>query len=299
MHERSLPNNTSVDDNHVNYVKYGEGRPVVLIHGLAASYHDWDDLFPVLAGYGSATYALDLLGHGESGKPASRFYKMNWLFDHLAGWIDSLNLSEPPVLVGHSLGGYLALEYARRYPGRVRGLILVNPFFRVSQLPALLRTVYRRPAISGAVMQHAPGWLFRMIVDATSLSMGHSSGGSHNLPASVRAQTALDFTRTAGGVYALPHTLPDLTPHLSAIRQPSMVVWGERDTTLSPRSFEELVQKLPNVLASEHLPSGHVPHQSHAAEFGAMVLRFLTRLETDLNTSPGDEARQSRSRTKL
>ena len=49
----------------VNYVQHGEGAPVILTHGLAASLHDWDDLLPDMENAGYAGYALDLLGHGE------------------------------------------------------------------------------------------------------------------------------------------------------------------------------------------------------------------------------------------
>src|SRR3990172_4590171 len=54
----------------VNYVQQGKGMPVILTHGMAASLHDWDDLLPELSGSGFAGYALDLLGHGDSHKPA-------------------------------------------------------------------------------------------------------------------------------------------------------------------------------------------------------------------------------------
>ncbi|MDX1379056.1 MAG: alpha/beta fold hydrolase, partial [Anaerolineales bacterium] len=98
-----------------NFVQAGEGTPVVLIHGVAASLHDWDDLIPALTMNGCATYALDLLGHGDSPKPDSRAYHVDQVFDHFLDWMTSLRLTEPAVLIGHSLGGYLALEYARRF----------------------------------------------------------------------------------------------------------------------------------------------------------------------------------------
>src|SRR5919108_3805646 len=96
-----------------NYVQQGSGTPVILIHGLAASLHDWDDLSPELAANGYAAYAPDLLGHGDSPKPESRAYQMDWIFEHFSRWMRSLRLDEPAILVGHSMGGYVALEYAR------------------------------------------------------------------------------------------------------------------------------------------------------------------------------------------
>lgn len=277
MNDTLTLNETFDVPTQTNFVKQGQGTPVVLIHGLAASLHDWDDLVPDLAARGYSAYALDLLGHGDSPKPESRAYQIEWMFDHLTGWIDSLGLSEPPVLVGHSLGGYLSLEYARRSPARTRGLILVDPFYRLRQLPALLRLSYRHPSINATVVERTPEWLFRIIIDATSLSMGHSSGGAHNLPEHIRAQTALDYKRTAAGVYNLPNTICDMTPDLPNITQPTLVVWGTRDSTLAPSSYTDLVSALPNVTAKSFV-AGHVPHQSHPVEFNQLVVEFLEKL---------------------
>lgn len=279
MKNTSHPSNETLNfSTQVNFIHQGEGAPVILIHGLAASLHDWDDLVPELAQHGYAAYALDLLGHGESAKPDSRAYEMDWVFDHLAAWIDSLELDQAPVLVGHSLGGYLALDYARRFPARTRGLVLVDPFYRLDQLPVFLRLSYRHPSINMTVVERTPEWLFRIIIDATSLSMGHSSGGAHNLPEHIRAQTALDYKRTAPGVYNLPNTSIDLTPYLAEITAPTLVVWGTRDSTLAPASFKELVSALPNVVGTKLFVAGHVPHQSHTTEFNPLVLEFLKNL---------------------
>ena len=64
-----------------------------MIHGVAASLHDWDDLIPELAKDGYASYALDLLGHGDSPKLDSRAYQMDWLFEHFSNWMKSLHLT--------------------------------------------------------------------------------------------------------------------------------------------------------------------------------------------------------------
>jgi pimeloyl-ACP methyl ester carboxylesterase len=117
---RNIPDNTFTLPTAANYIKQGDGPPVILIHGVAASLHDWDDLIPELTQRGYASYALDLLGHGDSPKPESRAYRLHWIIDHFTGWIQSLHLTEPAVLVGHSLGGYVALEYTRRVPASTR-----------------------------------------------------------------------------------------------------------------------------------------------------------------------------------
>jgi len=261
----------------VNYVKQGEGAPVIMIHGVAASLHDWDELIPVLAGEGYASHAVDLLGHGESPKPASRAYHIDWVFEHFLRWMTSLRLTEPAILIGHSLGGYIALEYALRFAAWTRSLILVSPFYSRSQLPQLLRRSYSSRNLRGMIAEKTPQWMFRVIVDITSRAMGHSAGALHSLPEHIRAQTALDYTRTAPGVYNVPNTMRDLGDQLHSILTPTLVVWGELDQTLSTSSFPKLVEAMPRAVGRS-IHAGHVPHQSNPEEFNAMVLDFLRGL---------------------
>jgi pimeloyl-ACP methyl ester carboxylesterase len=260
-----------------NYIYQGTGAPVVMIHGLAASLHDWHDLVPELSANGYASYALDLLGHGDSPKLDSRAYQMDWIFEHFSHWMESLQLTEPAILIGHSMGGYVALEYARRFSAWTRGLILVNPFYSRSQLPMLLRNTYRHSNLSGMLVSQLPEWLFRFFVDLSSVATGHSIGTLHSLPEEIRARTALDYKRTAPGVYHLPNAISDMTDYLPEIDVPTLVIWGDRDRTLAPRSFSHLVNTLPKA-RGEILRAGHVPHQSHAKDFNQLVMGFLKEL---------------------
>ena len=257
-----------------NFIQHGRGTPIVMIHGIAASLHGWDNLIPVLTENGYASYALDLLGHGDSPKPDSRAYHINWVFDHFVNWLTSLRLTTPPILIGHSLGGYIALEYARRFSSLTRSLILVNPFYSLSQLPFLLRRTYHHPTLSRLVTMRFPESMFRAIVDVTSITMGHNTGELHSLPEHIRTQTALDYTRTAPGVYNLPNTLTDLNDRLPSISKPSLVIWGSRDQTLSPASFPKMVEAMPSAVGKP-MRAKHVPHQSNTEEFNEMVVGFL------------------------
>jgi pimeloyl-ACP methyl ester carboxylesterase len=261
-----------------NYMQTGSGAPVILIHGIAASFHDWDDLIPELSQHGFTSYALDLLGHGDSPKIDSRAYHMSWMFDHFLNWMKSLRLSEPAILIGHSLGGYLALEYARRFSAWTRGLVLIDPFYSISQLPFLLRHTYRRPHVSSYVVGRTPSWMFRLIVNMSSIAMGHSTGALHSLPERIRAQTVLDYARTSPGVYHIINHGIDLSDKVSSISIPTLVVWGDRDKTLAPSSFERLVNQMPRAVGKT-MRAGHVPHQSHATGFNQIALDFLQSLD--------------------
>jgi pimeloyl-ACP methyl ester carboxylesterase len=264
----------------VNFVQQGEGAPVILTHGLAASLHDWDDLLPELAGAGYAGYALDLLGHGESHKPANHDeYTFDAVFEHFSAWIDSLNLADSLILIGHSLGGGLSLQYTLLHPERVRALVLVNPFYDIHQLPPMLQFAFRRKLINTTLIERTPYRLFRFFVDVSSVNFHMASRETHILPEHIRYQTALDYTRAASGIYNIPRSLPDLTPDLPRINQPTLLLWGDRDQSLNPESFPKIEEKLPNIMASHKFPiCGHVPHQCHPEQLNPHVMKFLKDL---------------------
>jgi pimeloyl-ACP methyl ester carboxylesterase len=260
-----------------NYVSQGNGTPVILIHGMAASLHDWDDLTQVLTANGYSTYAVDLLGHGDSPKLESRAYQMDWIFEHFFAWMKSLRLTEPAILIGHSMGAHVALEYARRVSAWTRGLILVAPFYSRSQLPFVLRNAYGRPNLTEFIVERTPAWLFRLVVEMSSVAIGHGVGALRSLPQRARLQTVQDYKRTAPGIYHVPNVITDMDGQLHEINTPALVVWGDRDKTLSPSSFPRLVEALPRG-RGEMLRAGHVLHQTHADEFHQVVLKFLEEL---------------------
>ena len=101
----------------------GLGRPVVLLHGLASTCRIWDFVAPILA-EGCRVVALDQRGHGESAKP-DEGYDFASVVSDLRGFILGLGL-EQPVVVGHSWGADVALEYAVAHPEGLRGLAFVD-----------------------------------------------------------------------------------------------------------------------------------------------------------------------------
>lgn len=223
-----------------NYVSQGNGPPVILIHGIAASLYDWNGLMPTLASFGYSVHTLDLLGHGDSAKPdAAHKYHIESLFDHLTDWIDGLSLDTPPLFVGHSLGGYLSLMYSLRQPNKVRGLVLIDPLYSPKQLSPIQHLARRRPTLGEKALRVAPEWLFHTV-------LGWDPTIGNHFSAQTLHQAAVDLKRASPKIVYITRTIPDLTHILFRINPPTLVVWGEKDQTLNPDSFPLLVEALPN-----------------------------------------------------
>lgn len=132
-------------DSFINYTDTGSGDiPVVFLHGNPTSSYIWRNVIPYVSGETRAL-APDLIGMGASGKPDSDYR----LVDHaryLDAWFDALGLDQV-ILVGHDWGGALAMHWAARHPGRVRGIAVMETFLRPlawSEMPPTGADLFRR-----------------------------------------------------------------------------------------------------------------------------------------------------------
>jgi pimeloyl-ACP methyl ester carboxylesterase len=123
------PRDTTLTANHLAFHLLdwgGSGPPLVLLHGLASQTHIWDLTAPHLAG-AFRVLAIDQRGHGHSDKPAAG-YDFATVTADLDAILGVLGLDEI-VLVGHSWGGNVAIQYAVDHPGRVSRLVLLDGGF--------------------------------------------------------------------------------------------------------------------------------------------------------------------------
>jgi pimeloyl-ACP methyl ester carboxylesterase len=256
----------------INYEFLGDGPPVVLIHGMAGSLRQWDYLMPKLAAQGFSAFALDLQGHGDSPKPKNlEHYHVEVLYEQLKCWIEQLRLSNPPLLVGHSLGGYLSLIYTIRHPENVHALVLTDPLYSPQQLSPIFRFLGKRPRTGIQFLDNLPAWTYDMVFQWVERFR-------RPIPIKMQRQLIHDFKRTTPLILNIPQTVFDLSPHLSSISQRTLVMWGSRDLTLSPASFPKIVEALPEAESFTFSGSGHIPHLTQAATFNRQVLDFASSM---------------------
>lgn len=106
----------------------GAGRPVILLHGFVSTHRYWLDVAKFIEG-DYQLYLPDHLGYGQSPKPRDGVYDLRQFAECLKHTFSECDFSERPMLVGHSMGALIALEWARLEPGRFRGLVLTSPTF--------------------------------------------------------------------------------------------------------------------------------------------------------------------------
>jgi pimeloyl-ACP methyl ester carboxylesterase len=256
----------------INFVERGLGTPVILIHGMAASLHDWTGMLPALDRAGFHGYALDLPGHGDSGKPEdNRFYHTQSVYLQMEAWIAKLKLNQPAYLVGHSLGGYFGLEFARRNPQWVQGLVLISPLYTPDQLSPLMRRLNWKPEWSEIIWSLIPEWL-------VNFSMQLDPSHTTRIPDEARQQIAADFKRSAPQIVHTIDGIIDLTPQLADIVAPCLVIWGERDNTLNPAFYPRLISGLPNAQGFNIPGCGHQPHIEQAQTVNFLATKYFDRL---------------------
>ena len=269
---------------------------LVLVHGFAAGSGHWRHNAAVLAAAGWRVYGIDLIGFGASSQPALRLDNRLWA-RQLQAFLEQV-VQAPAVLVGHSLGGLVALSCAVFFPKLVRGVVaapLPDPALMLAS------SNNSRPPRRRPWRRRLQRWLVTLlcrllplellvplIAHSPLLDLGIQSAYSeavigdrdlHRLiarparrPGAVRALRAMSIAMALR-----PHgaTAPAL---LQRLGRPLLLIWGQRDR-LVPVQVAQQVCRLRPELPLTLLPgSGHCPHDEHADAFNAALLHWLGQL---------------------
>ena len=247
----------------------GAGPPLVLLHGWAMHSGLWGPLPAALAAR-FRVHAVDLPGHGHSA-PVTPFT----LDAVTAAVAAAIPATEGPLtVVGWSLGGTVALHWARIAPARVRRLVLVatTPCFvaRDDWPQAMAAETLARFGDELAVS-------YRLTLQRfLSLQLAGGADGRATLAALRRELFARGEPAPAALAAALAVLgATDLRAALPGIAQPALVVAGERDTLTPAAAGAALAAALPSARCVVIPGAGHVPFLSHPAEFARAVDGFL------------------------
>ena len=259
---------------NLNYEVAGHGEAVVFLHGMTGSTKDWANQLRVLSPkYRVVT--IDHRGHGKSAAPSGEEeYSVQIFTEDVFALLKMLNI-ERCCLAGHSLGGFIALEFALEHPDMLAALVLVDTssgqFARdpnYTQLRQKLDELARTQGTAAAFEY-----------DAAHNPMRIERFQKHPELREVARQKVL-MTSVDGYIYAsraIGKWVP-VTPRLSEIKVPALIFWGDED---SP--FTEAVQILKKGIANSELitvkGAGHNPHEEAPDVFNKALLEFLDRIK--------------------
>jgi len=255
----------------VAYEDVGTGLPVVLLHAFPFDREMWTPQFGPLSAAGFRVLAPDFAEFGRS-TPGADAFTIDGAADTVADLLDALKIDRA-VVGGLSMGGYVAMAFARRHPGRLLGLILADT--KAAPDDAAAREG-RDKAIS-AVRANGPAAFGESMLP--KLLSEHTR---QNNPAAVELARTVATRQTEAAVTAALYALrdrPDAGPGLEAVAVPTLVVVGEHDT-LTPPLMSVRIAGLVKGSELQHVPdAGHLANLENPAAFNAAVIAFLKKLE--------------------
>ncbi|MEI8307234.1 MAG: alpha/beta hydrolase [Chloroflexales bacterium] len=261
-----------IDNQAVHYEVLGRGRPVLFLHGWLGSWRYWFPTMEVVAEH-FRTYSFDFWGFGDSRRKLTQESIQNYS-DQVIRFLDALGIDRVQ-LVGHSMGGMVALKTAITYPDRIQRVATVGAPIDGNSLSWLLKLT-DRPffADTFARMPWMRRQLFRFFLGKTS-----DPAIGEIIDDSVKS-SGLSMRRAVSSMWRT-----DLRPELSRLKVPALIVHGGRDNVVQPNQAD-LFDNVPlaEVVVMSH--SRHFPFLDEAAQFNDVLLRFL-KAQSSLNGTGG------------
>jgi pimeloyl-ACP methyl ester carboxylesterase len=266
----------------ISYLEAGSGELLLLIHGMAGSAENWRGVIEPL-GLANAVIAPDFPGHGESA-PGGGDYSLGSLASGLRDLMLTLG-HERATLVGHSLGGGVAMQFAYQFPEMVERLVLVSsgglgpdvsPILRAAALPGADLFISATAGVGGhvgSVVGRGLGLLgLGPNADVAEVARGYAA-----LADGERRKAFLATLRSVVGTEGQRVAAFDLLYLAEAM--PVLILWGDRDPIIPVAHGEAAHEALPNSRLEIFEGIGHMPQAEVPGRFIAALQRFLAESE--------------------
>jgi len=255
------------DQGVVHYEVAGRGQPVILLHGWIGSWGHWFDTMACLEGKFRG-YALDFWGFGDSNKRRDSFYISDFV-SLVDQFMDRLGIDAAPI-IGHSMGGTVALSLALNKPERVKRVVVVGSPIVGSSLNLFLQLA-GRPRIAALLWK---------IPFSLPLFLKLYSPFVVNTPQKWYKMAVRDVSATTqqsffSSIRSLHHT--DLRPRLADIDVPILGIYGLSDVIVSPYQSKLLSQNVKQSQVAIMAGSGHFPMLDEPDLFNQYLLDFLNQ----------------------
>ncbi len=263
-----------INNSLTHYIDIGisTALPVILIHGFPFSHKMW--MMPggqteALAG----TYhviAYDVRGHGES-EVGDGLYTIEFFADDLIGLMDHLNVQQA-VVVGLSMGGYIALRAMQKKPERFKGLVLCNTRADADSNESKIK----RAGAIRAIKTNGPRLFAQELVK--NLFAPQSLETKQNAVKLIESTIERTAPLALCGTELALASRIDSTPSLSAINIPTLVMTGELDTIAPPEINKAIKDAISNAEFFAIPKAAHLSNLENADEFNKHLVEFLQKL---------------------
>lgn len=253
---------------HLFYRRAGTGPALVLLHGYLLSSRCFEGVVPALAQH-FTVIAVDSFGFGESERPVSSAafdYSYQAYAESVLQLLEALGITQA-TLLGHSMGGGIAMHAATLAPALIERLILVSPALRrfamprasqLLHLPYLGRFAFRR-LLTRMLIKRAP----------------HVSGMAHLYDYHWHKLETAEGRRAARAVLKMLALLPDFSMLPTQISAPTLIIGGRRDRVITPALLTELSQEISGAKLCLLEESGHAAFAESPALFLQQVEAFM------------------------
>jgi pimeloyl-ACP methyl ester carboxylesterase len=261
----------------------GEGPPLLLIHGIGDSSRAWEQVIPLLARE-HLVIAPDLLGHGASDKPRAD-YSVAAYANGMRDLLAVLGVDKVTV-VGHSLGGGVAMQFAYQYPEKTERLVLVSSGGAGHRVSPVLRAITLPGAHAGLSALRLP--LTRLAVNAAVglLRQMNTAAGLDAVDLRRVVEALPDYTARSAFVRTLRsvvdwrgQVVTMLDRSYLAVGMPTMLMWGERDSVLPVDHARRAHAAMPGSRLEIFPEEGHFPFRTDPARFVGLLEDFIASTE--------------------
>ena len=261
-----------INSHKIRFIDSGSGMPLVFIHGFGASIYSWrKNLDPISKHH--RVCAPDLPGFGYSAKPLDADYTIEAYADFIIQFMDKLQIDKA-VLVGHSLGGGIALLTGLKYPSRVRSFILIDTEAYPIKPPLMLR-VAKLPGIRSIVHRAIGAWVVRislkrsyydqtLITDRLVDEYYRPFLTENGKIAPIKVLQAMDFAK-----------LKKLPRRYRRIRKKTLIIWGREDRISRIHLAHKLKKDLRNSQLKIISASGHLVQEEKPEVVNRAILDFV------------------------
>ena len=256
----------------VHYRDEGQGEPIVLIHGTAASLHTWDDWTNELK-KNYRVIRMDIPAFGLTGPDPEHDYSIKNYTDFIDGFVNKIGLNGF-ALAGNSLGGQIAWNYAADHPTKVKELILLDPAgYPSSKAKPLIFQIAKTPILNVLVKYITPISIIRKNIEEVYFDDSKVSDALvkryHEM--SLRAGNRDAFIARVKTVF------DDTSEKLKSIKSPSLIIWGKEDYWIPVELAPKYHNDIPNseLFIMENV--GHVPMEENPDKSVQRTIEFLEK----------------------